>query len=410
MQGLVCIDKNNQPIRNSIISSDSRAIQIGKAAFDSIGHEKCLAHLLNSPANSTAARLAWIKQYEPGVYANIHKILLPGDYIAMKLTGNISTSMAALSEGIFWDFKTNALSPDVLKYFGFSKSIFPAIQPVFGEHGKLLASVAAELSLTAGIPVAYKAGDKPNTAFALNVLEPGEVAVAAGDTGVAYAVSNQLLHEKQSRTNSYAHVNHCAEDSRIGMLLGINGAGVLCKWIKNISSNKHHIHTIHAMAAAIAPGSEGLTILPFGNGPERMLQNKIVHSHLAQVDFAVHTSGHLYRAAQEGIAFAFKYGLDIMKENGIQPKIIKAVCQQLFLSEVFTQTMANTTGVPVELYECSGSAGAAIGAGIGAGIYKNSKEAFGKSIPGKIFKPVENDLYEHLYIQWKKCLEKHLAM
>ncbi len=409
MHGLVCVDDNLQPLRNSIIWCDSRAVATGNKAYNSIGHDKCLMHLLNSPGNFTAAKLAWVKENEPTIYERIHKIMLPGDFIAMKFTGDTTTSIAALSEGVFWDFKKNELSGDVFKHFGFDKSIIPNIRPVFGEHGKLLRSVANELSLTPGIPITYKAGDQPNNALSLNVMEPGEVAATAGTSGVIYTVTNQMMYDKHSRINTFAHVNYTPKEKRLGILLCINGTGILNKWIKNIAGKKTDYNSINAMAAQIGPGSDGLLILPFGNGAERMLQNKIVQSHIHNIDFNKHTPAHLYRAAQEGIAFAFRYGLDIIKENGTEPQVIKAGYANMFLSDVFAQSFVDATGIPVELYSCDGSTGAATGAGIGAGLYSSTKQAFGKFIPVKTFKPQQQKLFDDLFEKWKTVLDKHLA-
>ena len=409
MHGLVCVDKNQQPLRNSIIWCDSRAVEIGIEANNSIGNNKCLAHLLNSPGNFTASKLAWVKANEPALYKKIDKIMLPGDFIAMKLSGDITTSIAALSEGIFWDYKKENLSADIFSHFGFDKSFIPEIKPVFSGHGKLLATVAKALSLTPGIPITYKAGDQPNNALSLNVMQPGEVAATAGTSGVIYTVTDKLAHDKLSRVNTFAHVNHTNEAKRLGVLLCINGTGILNKWVKNIAGNNLGYSQINELAAGVAPGSNGLVILPFGNGAERMLQNKMVQSHIHNIDFNVHTPAHIYRAAQEGIAFAFRYGLDIIRENGTEPQIIKAGHANMFLSGVFTESFVNATGVPVELYNCDGSVGAALGAGIGAGLYTDAKQAFGKFVPVRSVKPKMKTLYDEMYMKWKEVLQRHLS-
>lgn len=409
MHGLVCVDKNQKPLRNSIIWCDSRAVDIGIEANNSIGNNKCLAHLLNSPGNFTASKLAWVKANEPALYKKIDKIMLPGDFIAMKLSGDITTSIAALSEGIFWDYKKENLSADIFSHFGFDKSFIPEIKPVFSGHGKLLATVAKALSLTPGIPITYKAGDQPNNALSLNVMQPGEVAATAGTSGVIYTVTDKLAHDKLSRVNTFAHVNHTNEAKRLGVLLCINGTGILNKWVKNIAGNNLGYSQINELAAGVAPGSNGLVILPFGNGAERMLQNKMVQSHIHNIDFNVHTPAHIYRAAQEGIAFAFRYGLDIIRENGTEPQIIKAGHANMFLSGVFTESFVNATGVPVELYNCDGSVGAALGAGIGAGLYTDAKQAFGKFVPVRSVKPKMKTLYDEMYMKWKEVLQRHLS-
>lgn len=406
MHGLVLVDKDQNVLRNSIIWCDSRAVEIGNKAFDTIGHEKCLSHLLNSPGNFTASKLAWVKQNEPEVYNRIDKIMLPGDFIAMKLTGEITTSISALSEGIFWDFKQQQLSDEVFNYFGFSKSVIPVIKDVFSFHGKIKNDIAATLSLSNDVTVTYKAGDQPNNALSLNVLEPGEVAATAGTSGVIYGVIDELAYDKKSRVNTFAHVNHTAAQKRLGVLLCINGTGILNRWIKNIGGNSITYEQMNAAAATVEPGSNGLVILPFGNGAERMFENKILNSDIQNIDFNIHSTGHLVRAAQEGIAFAFRYGLDIMKANGIQPKVIRAGKANMFLSDVFTESFVNTTNVPVELYNCDGSVGAATGAGIGAGIYASAKEAFQTFKPVKLIAPTKEKLYNELYEKWKAALNQ----
>jgi len=408
MHGLVLVDKNKKVLRDSIIWCDSRAVTYGEKAFDTIGYEKCLSHLLNSPGNFTAAKLAWVKENEPAVYAQIHTIMLPGDFIAMQLTGEITTSIAALSEGIFWDFKNNCISKEVLNYFGFEEAIFPTVRDVFSNHGALSASIANTLFLKAGIPISYKAGDQPNNALSLNVLEPGEVAATAGTSGVIYGVGNTLSYDMQSRVNSFAHVNHTNAANRIGMLLCINGTGILNSWVKKYIGTNTNYNTMNEMAASIPAGSDGLTILPFGNGAERIFNNKIIGAQILGLDLNKHTAAHIYRAAQEGIAFAFRYGLDIMRENKLAPSVIKAGQANLFLSPVFTHAFVNATGVPVALYNVEGSVGAALGAGIGAGIYKELKEAFADSKPIERIEPTETKLYDALYENWKNKLAPFL--
>jgi len=408
MHGLVVVDKEQQVLRNSIIWCDSRAVEIGNKAFHEIGEETCLSQLLNSPGNFTASKLAWVKENEPAVYDKIDKVMLPGDFIAMKMTGDCTTTMSALSEGIFWNFKENKISDDIINYFGFDKSVFPTIHPLFAPHGYLQDIVAAQLSLTAGIPVSYKAGDQPNNALSLNVLKPGEVATTAGTSGVIYGVCDELNYDLQSRINSFAHVNHERNKKRIGVLLCINGTGIFNRWMKNIAGANHTYHGLNEAASNIPVGSEGIIALPFGNGAERMLNNLIIGSHFHNIDFNIHTTAHMVRAVQEGIAFSFRYGLDIMRENGINPTVVRAGKANLFLSDVFTQSFANVSNTAVEFYEGDGSFGAAIGAGIGAGIYKNAETALQNRKPVGIVGPAAVKQYDELYEQWKERLNDQL--
>ena len=413
MHGLVLVDKQRNVLRNSIIWCDSRAVEIGNKAFHDIGEETCLSHLLNSPGNFTASKLAWVKRNEPAVYDRIDKVMLPGDFIAMKMTGECTITMSALSEGIFWDFKNGGLAQDIINYFGFDSNLFPAIQPLFSPHGYVTGSVASRLSLKPGIPVSYKAGDQPNNALSLNVLNPGEVATTAGTSGVIYGVCDELNYDVQSRINSFAHVNHNAagkKDTRIGVLLCINGTGIFNRWIRNISGANHSYAALNEEASKIPVGSEGIIALPFGNGAERMLNNEIVGGNLHNLDFNIHTTAHLVRSVQEGIAFSFRYGLDIMRENGINPRVVRAGRSNLFLSDVFTRSFANASNTSVEFYEGDGSFGAAVGAGIGAGIYKSAETALQNRKPIGTVEPHETKLYDDLYLQWKNKLNDQLRL
>jgi len=407
MHGLVLVDKNQHVLRDSIIWCDSRAVEIGSKAFEAIGEQKCLKHLLNSPGNFTASKLAWVKEHEPAIYEQIDKIMLPGDFIAMKLSGEITTSVSALSEGIFYDFVSDNISTDVLKYFGFSKNLFPVVKPVFSNHGTLSRSVAEKLRLKAGIPITYKAGDQPNNALSLNVLNPGEVAATAGTSGVIYGVSDKLAYDPQSRVNTFAHVNYTERQKRLGVLLCINGTGRLYSWIRSVFGSTLSYSQMNEKAADAPLGCYGLRMLPFGNGTERMLCNKPIGSQIHHIDFNTHSQAHILRAVHEGIACAFRYGLDIMRSNGMNPSVIRAGNANLFLSELFTHCFVNATGVPVELYNNDGSTGAALGAGIGSEIYASPSEAFAQMKKLKVVEPTGNK-FEPVYQNWKDLLETQL--
>ena len=408
MHGLVLVDKNKQVLRDSIIWCDSRSVSLGDTAFNTIGPEKCLSHLLNSPGNFTASKLAWVKQNEPLIYDQIAHVMLPGDFVSMKFTGNITTSISSLSEGIFWDFKNNELSNDILNYYGFDKSILPNIQPVFSNHGELLPEIAIKLNLKPGIPITYKAGDQPNNALSLNVLEPGEVAATAGTSGVIYGVTDKITYDPQSRVNTFAHVNHTDSINRLGVLLCINGTGILNSWVKKMVGAGNDYPQMNQAAGQIQAGSDGLQIMPFGNGAERIFNNKILGAQFVNIDFNKHSEAHIFRAAQEGIAFTFRYGIDIMRENGMNPSIIRAGYSNMFLSDVFTDAFVNATNVPVALYHTDGSVGAAIGAGIGSGTYKNATEAFSNFKPIKVVEPNNAKGFNELYLDWRQSLEKYL--
>jgi xylulokinase len=411
MHGLVMVDRDLNALRPSIIWCDSRAVAVGNAAFEAIGEEQCLSHLLNSPGNFTASKLAWVKQNEPRIYGSVYKIMLPGDFIAMKLTGEITTSNSALSEGIFWDFQTNDVSIDVMKQYGFPSTILPKINSVFSNHGEVKSSVADSLGLKAGIQVTYKAGDQPNNALSLNVLEPGEVAATAGTSGVIYSVSDKVSYDPKSRVNTFAHVNHQLNNqNRLGTLLCINGTGILNRWVRDNAANGLDYQAMNALAATVTAGADGLRVLPFGNGAERVLENKTIGSSINGLNLNLHTNAHIIRAAQEGIAFSLKYGMDIMAENGNQPSVIRAGKANMFLSNVFSQTLVNVTGVAVELYDTDGAKGAALGAGIGIQYFSKPQDAFINMQKIGIIEPdtAKAQDYQEIYSDWKNGLERNL--
>jgi xylulokinase len=408
MHGLVLVDKNKQVLRPSIIWCDSRAVPYGEKAFRAIGKETALAHLLNSPGNFTAAKLAWVKENEPHVYEQIDKLMLPGDYIAMKLTDTIRVTVEGLSEGIFWDFRENKLSDAVLNYFGFDRSFIPEIVPTFGVQGLVTAAVAKELGLKEGIPVCYRAGDQPNNALSLNVFNPGEVASTAGTSGVVYGVLGQVNYDPLSRVNTFAHVNHNHHSGiRLGVLLCINGTGILNSWIKrNIAPQGISYNDMNVLASQSPTGSKGLSIIPFGNGAERILENRETGCSIHGINFNIHSQVDIIRAAQEGIVFSFQYGMEIMKGMGMDISLIRAGNANMFLSPLFRQTLANISGATIELFDTDGAAGAAKGAGIGAGIYASDKEAFETLKKLVVIEPETRDEVPcaEAYARWKSYL------
>ena len=402
MHGLVCVDKDQNVLRPSIIWCDSRAVPYGQKAFDSLGHENCLSHLLNSPGNFTASKLAWVKENEPELYEKIYKIMLPGDYIAMKLSGEICTTVSGLSEGMLWDFAENAPAKMLMDYYGFDMSLLPEIRPTFSEQGRVSAAAAAELGLAEGTPITYRGGDQPNNALSLNVFNPGEIASTAGTSGVVYGVLGDVNYDPKSRVNTFAHVNHTADQTRLGVLLCINGTGILNSWMKrNVAHEGISYADMNNVAAQAPIGSAGVSILPFGNGAERMLENQEVGSSIHGVNFNVHNKSHLLRAAQEGIVFSFKYGIEIMEQMGMNVNKIHAGHANMFLSPIFRETLAGVTGAVIDLYDTDGSVGAAKGAGMGAGIYKDNKEAFSTLEKLAVIEPANAQEYAEAYELWK---------
>ena len=410
MHGLVCVDKELKPLRPVIIWCDSRAVPYGERAFNDLGAERCLSHLLNSPGNFTAAKLAWVKENEPEIYNNIYKVMLPGDYIAMRLSGVANTTVSGLSEGMFWDFKENRVAQFLLDYYGVPADFIPEIVPTFCEQSVVCEAAAQDLGLKAGTPITYRGGDQPNNALSLNVFEPGEIAATAGTSGVVYGVLGEVNYDPKSRVNTFAHVNHAADKTRLGVLLCINGTGILNAWMhRNVTFDMGYAE-MNDLAAQAPIGSDGVCIMPFGNGAERVLQNKELGCSIHGVNFNKHSRAHLVRAAQEGIVFSFCYGMEIMQQMGMDIRKIHAGKANMFLSPLFRNTLAGVSGATIELYETDGSVGAAKGAGIGAGIYADHNEAFATLEKLQVIEPDEQHRgeYRAAYEAWKNCLERQL--
>ncbi|MCH5237057.1 MAG: carbohydrate kinase [Muribaculaceae bacterium] len=410
MHGLVAIDKDGNLLRDSIIWCDSRGVPYGEKAFNQIGKDKCLDRLLNSPGNFTASKLMWVKENEPHIFEKIYKVMLPADYVAYKLTGEICTNPEGLSEYMLWDFKAHDISEDMLKLLGTDRSIFPEIKSTFCDQGKVTPEAAKEFGLASGIPVTYRAGDQPNNALSLNVFEPGEIASTAGTSGVVYGINEIISYDNLSRVNNFAHVNHTKDNPRIGVMTCISGTGILNSWMKrNIAGENMSYSDMNDLAATAPVGCDGLSILPFGNGAERVLENRQIGCSFNGINFNIHTRAHLFRGAQEGIVFSLMYGMEIMQEIGMKIDKIHAGHANMFLSPVFRETLASVSGATIELFDTDGAVGAARGAGLGAGIYSSPAEAFATLAKVGCTLPAGNrDPYLEAYNTWKEALRRNL--
>ena len=412
MHGLVCIDETGRPLRKSIIWCDSRAVEIGDEAFEGIGAAFCLEHALNSPGNFTASKLAWVRHNEPEIFARVYKFMLPGDYIAYRLSGRVSTTVSGLSEQILWDFKEERRADFVSDWYGIPRAMIPDADVSIGIQSYTHAATERLLGIPAGTPIAYRAGDQPNNAFSLNVMEAGEVAATGGTSGVVYGIVDTPRADPQSRVNTFVHVNHMQGKPRYGILLCINGTGIMNAWMRRqIMQRTMDYAEMNCLAMSVPAGSEGLLVVPFGNGAERVLGNRCTGAGIVRIDLNRHTSAHILRAAQEGIAYSFRYGIDIMRAMGLAPDVIRAGPANLFLSPLFRQTLATLTGARIELFNTDGALGAARGAALGAGFYKTREEAFASLRRLSVVEPVEADreVLEAGYRAWIAEIESKLS-
>lgn len=413
MHGLVLVDENQNVLRPSIIWCDSRAVEIGKKAYEALGSEYCLSHMLNSPGNFTASKLAWVKENEPETFAKVYKFMLPGDFLTMKLSGEITTTKTGLSEGVFWDFEEEDINKKLLDYYGISEDMVPETVPAIGADVSINPETAYELGLSKEIKITYRAGDQPNNAFSLNVLEPGEVAATAGTSGVIYAVSDKNVYDKKSRINTFLHVNNDEQKSRNGILIINNGTGILYSWLKKILNTGGEYldyELMNDLASQAKPGADGIHFFPFGNGAERVLENKRVGAQLLNIDFNQHTTKHIVRAGLEGIVYALNIGFELLSDMDVPAKTIRVGHANLFLSETFRQIFTNVTAAKLEVYDTDGSAGAARGAALGSGFYDSPEKAFENLTLINTIEPDPKltEHYKQLYQQWKERLDQSL--
>jgi len=408
MHGLVTVDKEGNLIRDAIIWCDSRAVAIGNKAFETIGEEKCMQHVLNSPANFTASKLKWVRDHEPENYNRIHKFMLPGDYINYRFTNTINSTASGLSEGILWDFETKAPAKWLLDYYDINSDLIPEVVPTFSNQGELSEKGANESGLRVGIPVLYRAGDQPNNALSLNVLEPGEVAATGGTSGVLYAVTDTLVAKEGVKLNNFAHVNHENENPRVGKLLCINGAGIQYRWLKNnLNLETNSYQTMNSLADTVPVGSSNLQLIPFGNGAERMFDNQTIGTHICNLNLNTHTRAHICRAALEGIAFSFVYGMEILKKDGTPIRVIRAGNDNLFRSEIFSKTVATLINQEIEIYNTTGAIGAARASGLTEGTFSDFGDMITKNDHVMTYHPLQRDEeYIEAYQNWKKELNK----
>ncbi len=410
MHGLVAIDQQGTPVRPSIIWCDSRAVEAGKEIEEKLGRAFCLDHYLNMPGNFTAAKLHWVKEHEPAVFSRIATFFLPGDYIVYCLTGERTTTVSGWSEGILWDFRQQRIATELLEACGFPSSLLPTVVDTFAQQGMLTKQAAEALGLQTGTPVSYRAGDQPNNAFSLNVLEPGETAATAGTSGVVYAVTDKTSFDVHSRVNTFAHVTHAPGKPRHGTLLCVNGTGSANRWLRQVTG-VHRYEEMNALANTVNIGSDGLLVFPFGNGAERIFHHQPVQASFHQIDFNRHSRAHMCRAVQEGIVFALAYGHQIVQQVGSPTRIIRAGHANMFLSPLFREAFVNTLDVPLELFDTEGAIGAALGAGIGAGIYTFS-DAFTGLTRLSLSEP-QRDLvsrYQDAYQHWLAHLAHHTTV
>ena len=407
MHGLVLLDAAGEPVRPSIIWCDSRAVSLGRQAAEAIGTDRLAASTLNSPGNFTASKWAWVARNEPEALARATTAMLPGDYLAFRITGDRATTASGLSEMILWDFGARSPARAVLDHYGLDDRLLPPLVPTFGDQGTVASGIAERWGLSPGARVCYRAGDQPNNAYSLKALAPGDTAATAGTSGVVYAVTDQRRFDPEQRVNAFAHVNDAADAERLGILLCVNGTGSAYAWLRRTLGAGGDLPAyaqLNAWAESAAVGSDGLLFYPWGNGAERVLGNREPGAAFEHLSFTRHGAPELCAAVQDGIAAALAYGSEVLDGLGAGPRVTRAGRANLFLSDRFCQAFAQLTGAPLELYDTDGAQGAARAAGVGAGAFETHADALaGVEQIGRFEpRPDLRDAYGSFYARWRE--------
>lgn len=392
MHGLVLVDSQFQPVRPSIIWCDGRNIQESQILAESLGLDALENRLLNKPGTLTLAKLAWVAEHEPETLAKAHTFGLPGDFIAYKLTGEWSTTKSGYSEMVGWDFGASIPFEEGFRKAGW-KLPLPEARPNLEEGAPIQKVIAEKLGLPPSARVTYRAGDQPNNAFGLGVLQQGETAISAGTSGVLYGIgdSSPGLHEG---INRFLHVN-----SQIGVLMCLNGVGSALAFARRTWFQNQSYEALSELASQANPENCPY-FFPFGNGAERILSER-AFSGFTELDFNRHNLPELARSVFEGIAFAYRLGSEKMEKAGCLSKVVNGTESGLLKSSFFAQLLANELQVELILSEGDGSTAAARGAALGI------KKILPKPAPLKRYLPTSPANHER-FSHWHKILEKFL--
>ena len=387
MHGLVVLDDRDRVLRPAILWNDQRT----EAECVEIEERVGLARLIQLTGNRaltgfTAPKLLWLRRHEPTTYARVAHVLLPKDYVRLRLTGEHAIDVADASGTLLFDVARRRWSQEMLE----ALELDPAWLP------RALESPEVSGETAAGIPVAAGAGDQAAAALGVGVDRPGPVSVVLGTSGVVFAALPAFAADPQARVHAFCHA---VPGGWHAMGVMLSAAGSL-RWLRDVLGPRGGYDELTAAAEEWPAGTEGLTFLPYLSGERTPHADPHARAAFAGLTLR-HDRGALVRAVLEGVAYGLRDSLELLRELGVDPRD-GHVSGGGARSELWLRILASVLGLPIRRTTADeGSAyGAALLGGVAAGVFRDVHEAVATCV--RLLDPVDPDpqwvdAYEHGY-------------
>jgi xylulokinase len=362
MHGLVLLDERNEVLRPAILWNDQRTAAECDAIRAAVGAERLITITGNDAlAGFTAPKLVWVRDHEPDVWRQIAHVLLPKDFVRLRLTGDHAIDKADGAGTILFDLAARDWSPEMLDALEIDRAWLPPTFEGPVVTGSISAAAAAATGLKAGTPVVAGGGDQAANAVGVGAVVEGTVALSLGTSGVIFATTNQPLFEPAGRVHSFCHA---VPDRWHLMSVMLSAAGSL-RWFRDAVAPGVEFADLVGPAAEVPAGSEGLFFLPYLTGERSPHPDPLARGAFIGLTVA-HDRRHLTRSVLEGVAFGLRDGLDLMIEAGMPaPSQIRASGGGT-ASPLWRQILADVLGA--EIATVTTSEGAAFGAGLLAAV------------------------------------------
>jgi len=387
MHGLVVLDDRDRVLRPAILWNDQRT----EAECVEIEERVGLARLIQLTGNRaltgfTAPKLLWLRRHEPTTYAQVAHVLLPKDYVRLRLTGEHAIDVADASGTLLFDVARRRWSQEMLE----ALQLDPAWLP------RALESPEVSGETVAGIPVAAGAGDQAAAALGVGVDRPGPVSVVLGTSGVVFAALPAFAAEAQARVHAFCHAVPGGWHA-MGVMLSAGGS---LRWLREVFCPRGGYDELTAAAEEWPAGTEGLSFLPYLSGERTPHADP--HARAAYAGLTLrHHRGALVRAVLEGVAYGLRDSLELLRELGVDPRDGR-VSGGGARSDLWLRILASVLRLPIRRTAADeGSAfGAALLGGVAAGVFRDVHEAVATCV--RLLEPVDPDpqwvdAYEHGY-------------
>ncbi len=371
MHGAVFLDGADAIIRPALLWNDQRTQEQCDEITRLVGRDE-LIRIAGNPALTgfQAPKLLWLREEEPRAYARMRRLLLPKDYIRLRLTGQAATDVSDASGTLLLDLRSRSWSDEILGTLEIPRRWLPEVFEGPEASGGVLAGVAGELGLRPGIPVAAGGGDNAAGAVGSGIIAGGLASCSIGTSGVLFAHSDALRLDPSGRLHAFCH----AVPNRYH-LMGVSlSAGGSLRWWRDILGNATY-EEMGLLAAQAPPGSEGLVFVPYLTGERSPHLDPLARGAFFGLS-SRHSAAHLTRAVMEGVAFSLRDSLDLMKELGEAPTQVR-VTGGGARSDLWRQVLADVFDCRiVRTASDQGPAfGAALLASVAAGVHTNVEEA-----------------------------------